>query len=187
MSRSFAILIGVVFAVAACGGTTPPPVASSGASTPAATAAPTPTPTPTPSPTESPEPTPTPVTEYQAPEDLVVGDCYDPIEDEESEVLLAAAIRACDDPHLHEVFGLVDLPDPAGAPFPIERDIEDASIELCDPAFETYVGVSIDDSSYSYLYYTPTEGTWADGDRVVMCVVDDRGDFISGTVKGTGN
>ena len=182
MIRICAIVAGVALGLAACGASaTPSPAASAAAPSPAASASNEPTARPTPT-----AQAPTPFVEYQDPTDLVVGDCYDPIDDEESDVLLAAAIRSCDEPHLHEVFGILQLEDPIGAPFPSDRDIENAAVDLCDPAFEDYVGAPIDDSRYDYLYYLPSEVTWENDDREVMCVVDDRGDRIVGSVKGTG-
>jgi hypothetical protein len=197
-ARLALLLVVLLVVLAACGGSASPLPIGSGAGNPllpvptaprSATPAPTPgaTTTSTPRATPTPRPTPTPFVEYQAAEDLKVGDCYDPINDHEDETLLAAAIRECDEPHLHEVFGLVLLSDPLGSPYPADRDIEDASLELCDAAFERYVGIALDDSDYGYLYYTPTDITWANGDRLVMCVVDDNDRPITGSLKGTGS
>ena len=185
--RSWAVVIVSALLVIGCGESSTSPSSSAGSSQ-AAEAPPSlsPTPEPTPEPAPTPEPSPTPVPEYQAPEDLAVGDCYDPIEDTDTEVLLAALLRPCDVPHAFEAFGVEQLPDPAAAPYPSDRDIEDASVELCDAAFEAYVGTSIDDSRYGYHYFTPTESSWADGDREVLCVIDDGTALITGSVQGTG-
>lgn len=173
------LVLTMALVLAACGGTaTPAPATSAGATGAAPTA------TPTPDPTPSPSPTPPPL--YQAPEDLVVGDCYDPIDDADDGALIAAIIVACEDPHLHEVFGLIELPGTETAPYPGDSAIEDDSITECDAAFEDYVGTPLDDSRYSYVYYTPSDETWADGDRALMCAVEDRGHTIEGSVEGTG-
>jgi len=66
----------------------------------------------------------------------------------------------------------------------IEEEKYDDAIELCDSAFESYVGVALDNSRYSYVYYTPTEESWAGGDRVVMCSVEDGRRLIEGSVEG---
>ena len=182
MVRICAIVAGLAVGLAACGASaTPSPAASGAGPSPAASTSNEPTAHPTPT-----AQAPTPFVEYQDPADLAVGDCYDAIEDEESDLFLAAAIRSCEEPHLHEVFAIVELENPIGAPFPNDRDLENASVDLCDPAFEEYVGTPIDDSRYDYLYYMPSDVTWENGDREVMCVVDDRGDRIVGSVKGTG-
>src|SRR5437588_7999656 len=67
----------------------PKPSASVAASSPAASSQPV-------------MPTATPKPQYQAPGDLAVGDCFDPITDREDQSLLAAMIRRCDEPHLME-------------------------------------------------------------------------------------
>ena len=142
-------------------------------------------------PTASPDPEPT-ATEgstdpptYQATEDLRVGDCYEPVEDADDQTLLAAIIVPCEQPHPNEVFGLGDLAGDADAPFPGVESVDDDAIDLCDAAFDSYVGVALDNSRYSYVYYTPTEESWAGGDRVVMCSVEDGGRLIEGSVQGT--
>ncbi len=180
-ARALALNVAMTLALAACGGTaTPPPATSAGPTGAAPTAAPTPIPDPTPS------PSPTPPPEYQAPDDLGIGDCYDPIDDADDGVLIAAIIVPCEDPHLHEVFGLIELPGAETAPYPGDAAVEDDSIAECDAAFEEYVGTPLDDSIYSYVYYTPSDETWADGDRALMCAVEDRGHTIEGSVEGTG-
>ena len=150
---------------------------SQASTTPAATESLEPEPTTAPGPTEPPE--------YQATEDLRVGDCYEPVEDADDQTLLAAIIVPCEQPHPNEVFGLGDLAGGPDAPFPGVDPVDDDAIELCDSAFESYVGVALDNSRYSYVYYTPTEESWAGGDRVVMCSVEDGGRLIEGSVEGT--
>lgn len=181
-----AALLAAVAAVAGCGTSTPSPSASAAApsdSPSEATATAAPSPSPDGEPTATPGPT-EPI-EYQASEDLRVGDCYEPVEDADDQTLLAAIIVACEVPHRHEVFGLGELTGGDTAPFPGVDAVDDDAIDLCDTAFESYVGVAIDNSQYSYVYYTPTEESWAGGDRVVMCSVEHRRRLIEGSVEGT--
>jgi hypothetical protein len=165
----------------------PASVAPSPTAVASPTAEPTPEPTATPAPvaTETPEPEPTRSPQYESPEDLEVGDCYDPIEDPDDDALLAAIILPCSAPHLAEVFGLAEVAGADGAPFPGFDDLEAEAEDLCDAAFEEYVGIDFNRSRYGYVYYTPTEATWAGGDRAVMCVIDDNGRTIEGSVEGT--
>jgi hypothetical protein len=109
---------------------------------------------------------------YQSFEDLVVGDCFDPVEDTDDEALIAGMIRRCDEPHLMEVIGIPELDFPDTAPFPGEPRIEGDSEDACRAEFKTYVGIDFDDSSLSATYYAPTADTWIHGDRLVLCVVD---------------
>jgi hypothetical protein len=123
--------------------------------------------------------------DYQSPEDLAVGDCYDAIQDADDEALLAAIVLPCSVPHRHEVFGLTDVAGAPTAPFPGPDDLETEAEDLCDAAFEAYVGIDFNRSEYGYLYYTPTESTWAGGDRTVMCVIDAESEPLTGSVRGT--
>lgn len=178
-------IIAVVAVAGGCGTATPSP------STPSAVAVSPPPGTADPSaaPSAAPDRTATPAPSrevfYQATEDLRVGDCYEPVEDADDQTLLAAIIVPCEQPHPNEVFGLGDLAGGPDAPFPGVDPVDDDAIELCDSAFESYVGVALDNSRYSYVYYTPTEESWAGGDRVVMCSVEDGGRLIEGSVEGT--
>jgi hypothetical protein len=151
--------------------------------TPEVTTTPDPTPSPSPAATASPGPAATPV--YESPDDLALGQCYDPISDPDDDSLLAAILLPCDQPHLHEVFGVAEVAGAPTAPYPGDDDIDDEAVDVCDAAFEEYVGIDFDESRYGYVYYTPSEETWAGGDRAVVCVVEEDGDPITGSVKDT--
>lgn len=178
-------IIAVVAVAGGCGTATPSPSTPSAVpvSPPPGTADPSAAPSAAPDRTATPAPS--REVSYQATEDLRIGDCYEPVEDADDQTLLAAIIVPCEQPHPNEVFGLGDLPGGPDAPFPGVDPIDDDAIELCDSAFESYVGVALDNSRYSYVYYTPTEESWAGGDRVVMCSVEDGGRLIEGSVEGT--
>ena len=159
------------------------------AATPAASTAPSPRPTPSasgapasagPSAVTSPAPR-----EYQAPEDLEVGQCYSPILDEDDDFLLAAIIRPCEEPHRAEVVGIERLPGNAGSPYPGDDAIDRQAEAACDRAFEAYVGVPYDESRLRAVFYAPTERTWPGGDRRVTCVVEAGRQALTATVRGT--
>ncbi len=135
-------------------------------------------------PSASARPTSTQEPEYQAPEDLAVGDCFDPVVDSDDDFLLAAIVRPCAQPHRAEVFGVEELEGGSTAAYPGGSEVSAQAETLCDAAFETYIGIDFDDSRYAYTFYTPSEATWLGGDRGVMCAVDDDGDPISGSLKG---
>jgi hypothetical protein len=164
-----------------------PVPAASATVRPSASPIPTPRPTaaPTPEPTATEAPGPTRSPEFESPEDLEVGDCYDPIEDADDDAFLAAIILPCAEPHRAEVFGMLEVEAAPTARFPGYDEVEAEAEDLCDAAFEDYLGISFDRSRYGYIYYTQTEETWAGGDRLVMCVVDDNGRPIEGSVRGS--
>lgn len=151
------VVAGLMLVAVGCG--SPASVVPSGSGS-AATSSPTPTPSPTPRP------------EYQAPTDLVVGSCFDPIEDRDDQNLLAGIIRRCNEPHLMEVIGLPELDHPPSAPYPAVRQLDAEAEELCRAEFASYVGIDYDDSQLSASFYTPSSETWVSGDRLVTCVVD---------------
>jgi hypothetical protein len=186
VGRPFIAVLLLALTVAACGTSTPsigagPSASAAGSGAPSQAAA-----TPAPSATTDPNATPeaTEPLEYQATEDLRVGDCYNPVEDVDDQTLLAAIVVPCDTVHRHEVFGLEELPGASAAPFPGDDAVDSDAIDLCDAAFEAYVGIALDNSRYSYVYYVPTDSSWAGGDRVVMCAVEDRRD-LEESVEGT--
>lgn len=149
-------LVGLAVTIGGCGG----PASGS----PGAQSAETPIPTQT--------QTPTPVPEYQAEWDLVVGDCFDPIADSDDESLLAARMRACDEPHLMEVIGLPTFDEPLGEAYPGEDEVDRRSEEACLSEFSEYVGVDYEDSRLGAAFYYPTSESWPGGDRTVLCVVE---------------
>lgn len=165
-SRSWRV-IGIVGAIAiaaatmACGGRNP-----SGAQTTS---------------TSGQEPSPTPA--YQDIYSLRPGTCFNPIEDIDDEMLLAAQLTSCDDPHAMEAFAVASL-GPANALFPDDRALTSHSESLCDTAFERYVGLEYDRSALEYYYYPPTEEGWLAGDHDVLCVVvADPGELLTETVE----
>ena len=208
-----ALALAALIALAGCGtsegmaspsGTAPP--ASRAASTPASsapsesappgatetpaatvTASPTPaaTATPEPTPTTQPEPTGEPV--YQSIEDVEIGQCFMAIRDVDDESVLAASIVDCAQPHDSELFALELLEGAPDAPYPGDRALDDLAIELCDAAFEAYVGVDYQDSVYEYSYFTPSEATWSIGDREVICVIEHADEPNEGSVRGSNN
>jgi hypothetical protein len=103
--------------------------------------------------------------------DLVVGDCFqqpaDPPDDEVVEFDEVEVVR-CDLGHDNEAFHAFVLEDEG---LPDAREIDRRIDERCIPAFEAFVGTSYMSSELDLFGLWPTEDTWADGDREVMCVL----------------
>lgn len=71
-------------------------------------------------------------------------------------------------------------------PFPGDEYLNDNAAETCLNAYETYVGISPEESEYDVNWLVPTESQWADGVRKGIClVVSDDGSTLTGTVKGS--
>jgi hypothetical protein len=72
-------------------------------------------------------------------------------------------------------------------PFPGDEYLASQAVESCTSAFESYVGVSAEQSQYDVDWLVPTEETWAEGNRDGICLVVSRdGSALSGTIKDSG-
>lgn len=121
--------------------------------------------------------------------DLTVGDCFDDptmLSDELVEVESVDSVD-CDEPHGAEVYAVVELPQGDGAPFPGDTEVAEAADELCLAEFDGYVGAAYEDSALYYNYYLPIEESWAEGDRMVTCLLlDFDGAPLTGSMEDSG-
>jgi hypothetical protein len=157
-------VIAIALLVVACGGTLEPSSATATA-------------------TASPSPT-SPLYDHIA--DLPIGQCFDPIRDRDDQLILAARLRSCDEPHLGEVTGQRALPYAPEAAYPGDSQVEEAAESECRSAFEDYVGTGYDLSRLQGEYSWPGADTWAGGDRGVTCLVigTEAGPLVQ-SVKGS--
>jgi hypothetical protein len=108
--------------------------------------------------------------------DLAVGDCFD----DNTEAI------ACDEPHAGEVVFVGQHEAPAGAPFPGDDGIEAWVDAHCLAAFSAYVGIDLDASRYDLGWYSPEADGWADGDREIVCEVENVDTSpITGSLRGS--
>ncbi len=115
---------------------------------------------------------------------LEVGDCLysDPSEDEEG---AAVEVIDCSQPHFGEDYAHFDLADTPT--YPGDDEVDTAGEDGCIARFDDFADLDFDDSDVDFIYSTPTEDTWPDGDREVICIIDDPGDDqITGTLQGAG-
>ena len=62
--------------------------------------------------------------------------------------------------------------------------IDSASFEICLEAFDGFVGTPYVDSELDIYYLIPSEESWSDGDREVVCAVYDlSGEQLIGTAE----
>jgi hypothetical protein len=119
--------------------------------------------------------------------DLEVGDCGDFPPD--ADLYLSVTVHPCDTPHDFEVYDVRDMPDGPDADYPGDDAVLGFADQGCLAAFEGYVGVAWDDSpdlTYTYLY--PSEETWDEGDREVLCTLThvDEGTQLVGSKRDAG-
>jgi hypothetical protein len=113
--------------------------------------------------------------------DIKVGDCYqDP---DETEFVTELTLVDCDAPHDNEIYAFGLYPADDGAPFPDEETLDEFTDEYCTEVFEEYVGIAYEDSIYYITYLQPTESSWEDGDREVVCILYDQDGPMEGSKK----
>ncbi|MFJ4255184.1 septum formation family protein [Microbacterium sp. NPDC090003] len=111
--------------------------------------------------------------------DLEVGDCLP--EGLDGEEFLEVTTVPCDGPHLDEIYYEFTLPD---GDFPGEDALADAAIRECEPEFEDFADIAYEDSELDYWWLTPTETSWAGGDRTMQCLIYSYDGTVTGTLEG---
>ena len=110
---------------------------------------------------------------------IVVGDCLD-------DALVAADAGAevqtlptvpCEAPHDSEVIASLTL---SGTAYPGAEAIAAEADPGCIAALERVVQQSYLETPYDVSYYAPTESSWAEGDREVLCVAYDPAGPLTG-------
>ena len=117
--------------------------------------------------------------------DLEVGDCFafglgdatgsGDIEDVD--------LQSCDDEHDNETYLVFDATESS---WPGKEALWDDADKGCYAEFESFVGIPWDDSVADFGYLTPTEQSWSEGDREVLCYAFIDGDTSPGTLEDYG-
>lgn len=97
---------------------------------------------------------------------LQVGDCLDMAELASATEVETVPTVPCGDPHDGEVYAETAL---EGDELP--ADVEDQADAFCYDAFEPFIGMTYEESAVDFTYFTPSEGSWGQGDRAVQCIV----------------
>lgn len=140
--RIGALVVAVIgLAVAGCGDDGAPPATTSSPSVDAGDA-------------------PTPVVRLEP------GECFDGPDLEEGSTDTARSVTTvpCAEPHLHEVYHAFEFSE--DEPFPGDATIVELAEEGCAEAFATRLG---DTAALEQLSLWPTEESWSEGDRRVLC------------------
>ena len=117
--------------------------------------------------------------------DLAVGDC---VEDDAAfsgeEGVQEVPTIDCEEPHLFEVFALVDYPD--ADEYPGEDTVRGESRDLCFDEVEGYVGAPPEQvTEYTLQAVYPSQETWDAGDRIVICLLQSA-EPVEGSAKDSG-
>jgi Septum formation len=118
--------------------------------------------------------------------DLEVGDCFSVEADQFDTVLVVD----CEQPHEYEAFFVFDHTAGPDEPYPGDDPLFEFADTECQPPFEEYVGHDYQTSIWYITSITPSEETWADGDREIVCTLnqqDENGEPITVTGSAAGS
>lgn len=115
--------------------------------------------------------------------ELTTGDCFDMTNGVDDDMQTFVDVTACGEVHHFEVFAEPNLDDAA---FPGDDEVTRLGDDACYEAFDDYVGSTWEDSALDYGYFTPTEDTWATGDREVTCYLATAPEGESASLAGSG-
>lgn len=97
---------------------------------------------------------------------LKVGDCL--AEEAEGEIE-SVPVVPCSEPHDSELFHSFEIP---GDDFPGVDEVQTIAVDTCTEEFESFIGVSYEDSVWDITAVYPTEETWDQiDDREIICGV----------------
>ncbi len=113
---------------------------------------------------------------------LTAGDCFDDPDGAVDEVTDLPLVD-CEEPHDNEVYAATELPD---GDFPGPDQTLALAEDRCLPAFEPYVGQPYEASELFATWLVPTEGSWQDGDREIVCVLFDDPGPLKGSMEDSG-
>lgn len=112
---------------------------------------------------------------------LQVGDCLN--DATAAETVETIPTVPCDEPHDSEIYASYII---EGDVFPGTDAVIAEADAACLEAFPGFVGLPYSDSIYYYSYYFPTEGSWANGDREVLCTIYDEAGQVTGSLENIG-
>lgn len=111
---------------------------------------------------------------------IAVGDCLN--DATAGEEVTEVPLVPCSEPHDSEVYASIIM---TGDAFPGTDVVSSQADDGCFTEFEAFVGIPYLDSIYDFSYYFPTEGSWAQGDREILCVIfDPAGQKLTGSLAG---
>lgn len=121
----------------------------------------------------------TPETESADVFDVSLGDCIGSFETDSEVSNVAKA--PCDEEHEQEIFAVTEAPD---GDFPGSDAFQTQVEEDCIPEFESFVGLGYQESELQVQWLEPTEESWAEGDREIVCTVFDPAGPVTGSLEG---
>lgn len=111
--------------------------------------------------------------------DIQVGDCVGDFGD--ADEVTDVSVGPCEEEHSQEVYLISEIPD---GEFPGEEAFRAQAEDECVVEFETFVGVAWEESELDYTWLQPTEESWGQDDRELVCLVYDPAGPTTGSFEG---
>jgi len=110
---------------------------------------------------------------------IKVGDCLNDggVDGEVSEVPTVD----CAEEHDSEAYDSILIAD---GDYPGEDAVLEQADSECYTSFAEFVGVSYDESALQFAYYYPTQQSWDQGDREILCLIYDEAGKTTGSLAG---
>ncbi|MDR7382416.1 septum formation family protein [Promicromonospora iranensis] len=117
--------------------------------------------------------------------DLAVGDCFDTSATSGQTTLYRIPVVPCTTAHGGEVYAETTAPDSLAknGQAPTQQALWDAADAYCYPEFTKFVGMRWARSELLYWPIAPSEQSWGEGDRRILCVVESEKP-LTGSLKG---
>lgn len=90
-------------------------------------------------------------------------------------------VVACSEPHDSEAYASVLMED---GEFPSDEAVNQRGDDECTAAFAGFVGLDYAASELDFAFYYPTESSWAQGDREILCLIVDPAGRTTGSLAG---
>ena len=113
---------------------------------------------------------------------LKVGDCLNDYGDEEAVATVPTV--DCSKLHDYEVYSVATID---GDDYPGASELDTQADTQCLADFEGFVGLSFEESIYYYSYLSPSEQSWATGDREVICTIAKYDEDSAEIIQVTGS
>ncbi len=112
-----------------------------------------------------------------------VGDCFNDTDSFSDEVSSVPGVP-CTDPHDNETFAVFDV---AFDSYPDEEVMAQHAYDSCQQQFEPFVGKDYESSTLEISTMYPTQQSWEQSDREVVCAIYDmNANKLVGSAKGRG-
>jgi hypothetical protein len=100
--------------------------------------------------------------------DLKPGDCITEVA--EDEMAFTLPVVPCTEPHRTEVTSIETI---SGDTYPGDDVVDETAGDLCTDAAQRYAPTVMDAGELDVFYFPPNRAGWNQGDRTVICLVDD--------------